>query len=466
MVLTRNQLLTDGWRLWIDRYAETVSEGQWIIYPWLKYIFREIQSKIVNGNARIIINAPPRHGKSEAISHWLPVWFLDWYPDRKVILASYGDEFATEWGMKVRDEFLDSELVWTKVHKDRAFAGNWKTYYKTGGMECVGVGGSITGKGCHLGIIDDPHKNYDEAHSSVYQRKIINWFNATFYPRLEPNASIVLIMTRWHENDLTGYLINEHSDDWIVIRLPALAEDENDLLDREIGEALCPERYSKEVLQKIKKAQGSYIFNALYQQRPAPPEGSLIKRDWFNRYIELPQNPDEWLQGWDFTFTDKGTSFVCGEVWCRKEANCYLVDLVKEKLDFPGMVRAVKRMSKRWPQATTKLVEKAANGYAIISTLEDKIPGLIGWSPGRSSKEARLVAVSPLIEAGNVYLPTRDFAPWVDDFIEEVVTFPNAANNDQVDAMSMSLLRLRQVTPETFDFVIPDSGVRQSPWSF
>lgn len=460
-MLTRNQILTDGWRLWLYKYAEVISQGNWIAFDWVKYVCQEIQHEIIKGNARIIINAPPRHGKSELISRWLSTWYLDWFPERKIILASYGEFFATKWGVKVRDEFMTNKETWTKVHKNQAYANDWQTYYE-GGMKSTGVDGSITGEGGDLNIIDDPHKNWEEAHSKTYLNKVIDWFNSTLYTRLEPNASIIVVQTRWSENDLTAYLINEHEDDWKVICLPALCEGDDDPLGRKEGEALCPERYDAERLQKIKRAMGSYMFAGLYQQRPGPPEGSLIKRDWFRRWTEIPSNPDEWLQGWDFTFTDTGSSYVVGQVWLRKGANYYLIDQSRDKLDFPGMQRKIQIVSERWPDAKSKIVERAASGWAIIATLEDKIPGLIGWTP-KGSKESRLVAVSGLIEAGNVYIPDRSVASWVDDFEEEVVVFPNGKNDDQVDAMTMSLLRLSKRT-SNYNFVLPDSGTRESPW--
>ncbi len=276
-----------------------------------------------------------------------------------------------------------------------------------------------------------------------------------------PGASIIVIQTRWHENDLSGYLMTEHEDDWEVINLPALAE-ENDPLGREVGEALCPERFSVEALKQTKKSMSSYMFAGLYQQRPAPLEGGIIKRGWFQRYKELPEQFDELIQSWDLTFKALGTSFVVGEVWGRVGADFYLADLFRDRVDFPSTLRAILRLTKKWPGATTKVVEEAANGYAAISMLQDKIPGVVGQRP-MGSKEARLIAVSGLIESGNVWIPEQSLADWADDFIEEAVNFPNAANDDQVDSMTMALSRLSKRT-QNFKFALPTSGARPSPW--
>lgn len=452
-----------GWRLLPSLYAEKMSDGDWLRYRWVDFILEYVRKRVAKGGARIIINAPPRHGKSEAISHWLPAWYLDMYPDRRVILGSYGSRFATKWGRKVRDHFLTNKQARTKISKEHASAADWETE-EGGGMICAGVGKGITGEGGDLMIIDDPHKDWEEALSITFRRRAIDWFDSVFYTRKEPNASIVVIQTRWHERDLSGYLINEHADDWEVINLPALAE-EDDMLGRQPGEALCPERFSAEVLHQIKAAISTYKFAGLYQQRPAPLEGGMVKRKWFQRYKELPEDFDEQIQVWDFTFKETVSgSYVVGELWGRKGANFFLVDQIRDRLDFPGMLMAITRFSNRWPDVVEKIVEEAADGYAIIDTLKDQIPGIIGVRP-KGSKVARLVAVSGLLEAGNVWVPEQSVADWADDFIEEVVTFPNAANDDQVDAMTMALSRLSKRT-QNFNITLGTGGARPSPWDF
>lgn len=450
------------WRAKPSFYAEKMSRGSWTRHRWVEFILEYVRKKVIAGGARIIINAPPRHGKSEAISYWLPSWYLSLYPDRRVILGSYGGRLAVKWGRKVRDHLdghPDSRVV---VSKDHRSVGDWETD-QGGGMISVGVGGGVTGEGFFLGIIDDPHKDWEEALSLTYRGRVIDWFNSTFYTRAEPGASIIVVQTRWHESDLSGYLINDHEDNWEVLSLPALAE-ENDLLERELGEALCPDRYTASDLEKIQGAMTSYMFAGLYQQRPSPLEGGLVKRDWFQRYKYLPDEFDEQVQVWDFTFTETTSgSYVVGELWGRLGANFYLVDQIRDRLDFPGMLMAMRRFSNRWPDVIEKIVEEAANGYAIIDSLKEEIPGIIGVRP-KGSKVARLVSVSGLIESGNVWIPHQSIADWADDFIEEVVNFPNAANDDQVDAMTMALARLFKRS-QTFNLALSTAGVRESPWS-
>jgi predicted phage terminase large subunit-like protein len=450
------------WRLGIASYAKWASMGRrpWYPYAWLLKIAQIIRFAIVVGGARYIINAPPRHGKSEFCSHWLPTWFLDLWPEKQVMLTSYGGDFAAEWGRKVRDEFIMNEFTWTNLRADSKAVATWQTP-EGGGMTCAGVGGPITGRGADLVIIDDPHKNWEEAMSPTARERVIDWFNSTLYTRLEPDASIIVIQTRWHEDDLTGYLLDRHDDDWELLRFPALAEDDEDLLARAEGEALCPERYSAERLEEIKKI-GSYIFAGLYQQRPAPLLGGIVKRPWFKYWTEMPEQIDEWFQVWDLTFKATGTSFVVGETWARSGANAYLVDQIRDKMDFLEQVRQIKVMAKRWPKAATKLIEDAADAQAVKATLDDAVPGII-LVPAKGSKEARLAAVAGVIESGNVYLP--EGAEWLDDYLTEVTTFPGTVNDDQVDATTMALDRLIQSTYDT-DISLPSVGQRDNPWSF
>lgn len=451
----------NSWRFSVPDLAHRVSKGRWIPYSWLDIILRAIQSEIAKGGARIIVNAPPRAGKSLAFAKWLPVWFLSWYPEKRVIVASYSDSFAEQWGLKVRDEFERTKFCDVELRKDKFRVGDWETL-QGGGMRSVGAKGGVTGRGADLFIFDDPHKDWEETQSPTIRQKVIDRFNADFYTRAEPGASFVIIQTRWHENDLTGYLLNEHEDDWQLISLPAIAED-NDPLGRLPGEPLCPERYTLDDLNRIKRALGSYLFNGLYQQRPVPPEGGLIKRDWFRRWESIPQ-AQEYVQSWDLTFKALGTSYVVGQVWARQDDNYYLLDQVRDKWGFTDQLKQIEILTNRWPKAAAKIIENAADAQAVKDTLKDSVAGIILDQP-KGSKEARLAAIAPLIESGNVYLPPNSYASWVPDFVEEVVNFPNASNDDCVDAMSLALRRLSNKNKINFNLQLA-TGSRQSPWEF
>lgn len=243
-------------------FAEWASNGEWKAARHLKLIGKEIALAIAAGHGRLIVNLPPRHGKSYLCSKWTPIWFLDNWPHKKVIMTSYGDDHAQTWGRAVRDEFESNPKLITKLREDVKSVGTF--YTQQGGMMIsAGVGGKILGKGMDLGLIDDPFKNFSDVHSPVVRQGIVDWFESTFYTRREPGATIVIIMHRWHPDDLVGYLTKHHGDAWKVIRLPALAE-AGDPLGRKVGEALWPERIPAEEFKSVRALE----FQAMYQQNP------------------------------------------------------------------------------------------------------------------------------------------------------------------------------------------------------
>lgn len=426
--------------------AYHVSRGRWIPARHLLYTSRKLVDISARRIRRLIVTEPPRHGKSELISKYFPAWYLGMFPDEKIILTSYEADFASSWGRKARDtiEEFGEQLFGVRVRQDSSAANRWEIAGYGGGMVTAGAGGPITGKGGNVIIIDDPFKNAEEANSKTIRDKVWDWYQSTLYTRLEPGGALIIVQTRWHEDDLVGRLLNPEYgevEDWEIINLPAIAE-KNDVLGRKLGEALWPERFNPQELARIKKTVGSYWWNALYQQRPSPPEGSIINRNWWKLYKTLPGDLDEMLQSWDCSFKETADgSFVVGQVWGRRGADKYLLDQFRARADFTATIKAIRTMSAKWPQARLKLIEEAANGPAVISSLKQEIAGIVPVR-ARGSKEARLHAVSPDIEAGNVYIPDPSIAPWVHDYIEELAMFPNAANDDQVDATSQALDRL------------------------
>ena len=391
-----------------------------------------------------MIFTPPRQGKSRLTSELFPTWYLGRNPDRYIIAATYGQELADDFGRRVRDQMRDPifrELFPACSLRDDSQAISRLQTTKNGAYFSVGVGSTITGRGAHLLLIDDPIKGQEEADSATLRRKQQEWFTSVAYTRLMPGGAIVIIMTRWHEDDLAGWLIKDHGHEgWDVVSLPAIAEDE-DLVGRQPGEALWPECYPLESLEQIQKAVGSRVWTSLYQQHTVPAGGGLLKRDWFRFYDTLP-TMDTVIQSWDATFKNtKDSDFVVGQVWGQSGANRYLLDQVRARMDFPETLRAIQALSSKWPQAHTKLIEDKANGPAIIATLRDHLPGIVPVNPV-SSKEARLSGVSPYIESGNVYLPQLSEAPWIDTFLDEAASFPYARHDDQVDAMVHALTRL------------------------
>ncbi len=256
-----------AWRLCPHTFGQHASNGRWTPYGYQRFIGELIASRVARGNGRLIIEAPPRHGKSELISKWTPTWFLDNLPHKKVILCSYGAELAQNFGRQVRNEFSQNTHLMTKLRDDSTAANRWNTE-EGGGMLAVGVSGPVIGFGGDLIIIDDPHKNWEEAHSYTVRQSCIDWFGGTLYSRLEPNATIVIAMQRLHPDDLAGWLIENHPDPWEVVRLPAIAE-AGDAMGRQPGDPLCPERYDTEALGRIRNGLATAgAWEAMYQQDP------------------------------------------------------------------------------------------------------------------------------------------------------------------------------------------------------
>ena len=437
-------------KLFPHTFATWASDGVWQDAKHLQYISKRIQRAVSRGSGRLIINMPPRHGKSWLISKWTPTWYLANNPDKDVLLCSYGDHFAATWGRQVRNEITQNNKIDLSVKDDNRSTTSFEL---TQGalMATSGVGGALTGKGGDLIIIDDPHKNYDEAKSVVFQEKIKDWFNSTVYTRKQPDTTFIVLMTRWHENDMTGFLMDEHGDEWEQIILPAIAE-EGDELGREEGEALWPERFDIDELKRTQNAVGSFTFNGLYQQRPMGLEGGIIKQSYI-RYYEKQPEPDFILISWDLNFkkTDDG-SFVVGQVWFQQGVNYFLIDQFRERIGYVETKAAIKSMAEKYPSYNQIMVEAKANGEAILDDLRGLVRGLTPFQSG-DSKEARCSAVSPLFEAGNVFI--NPDASWTDKYIDELCTFPNAKNDDQVDATAQALLTLSRRLIDFEPFVQP-----------
>jgi predicted phage terminase large subunit-like protein len=421
-------------------------------YQWYRHceVLADVLQRVADGKLkRVMVFMPPRHGKSQLVSKIFPGYLTYRFPESWVGLNSYSAELAYTFSRASRDTYTELGGI---MRDDASAVKNWETPHR-GGCWAAGVGGPITGKGFgKAGIIDDPLKNAKEAMSSVIKRSHQDWYGTTFYTRGEPDAPIILVMTRWAEDDLAGWLLKQELEDepenWHIVNFEALREDvppkfpvgctvEPDW--RKVGEALCPERFTVEKLLKIKKRLGTYYFNALYQQRPAPLEGGSFKRNWWKFYDHLPDNFDLIIQSWDCTFKDNSDSdFVVGQVWGKKDANFFLIDQVRDRMDIVATMAAIRTLSAKYPQCSAKLVEDKANGTAVISLLNREIPGLIAIEP-EGGKIVRAAAIAPYTESGNIYLPEPAKKPWIHDYIEEFASFPNGANDDQVDATSQAI---------------------------
>ena len=412
--------------------AAILSDGLWHPYDYLTMISDKI-AEMREHPIRLIITLPPRHGKSELCSHYTPIWFLNEFPDRKIILASYEANFAAYWGRKVRDGIQDNpDKLDIKMSMGSTAAAHWELK-SGGGMWTAGVGGPITGKGANLLVVDDAIKNYAEAYSPVYREAIDQWYQTVAYTRLEPKASVIIIMTRWHTDDLVGRLLAREPDKWDVVNLPAIAEPD-DPLGRQEGEALCPERYDEKALADIAESVGGSEgknWLSLYQQRPVKEGGNIFKDHWWQTYKSLPEL--EMIgQYWDTAFKKgaKSDYSVCVTLGRHAKGVCVL-DVWRRKVEFPELLRQVNAQFSLHKPNILKC-EDAASGTPLIQTLtRDTDLPIISIIP-LGSKEIRANQITGIVEAGRVSLPEQ--ADWLAIFLEELTTFPSGVHDDIVDA--------------------------------
>jgi len=385
----------------------------------------------------------PTHN-SMTITETLPSWFLGRNPDKKVIEISYNEDFARIFGIRNRQKIKEygDAIFGVGISRERDTALAFELEGHRGGMISSGAGTGVTGKQSHLMVIDDPIKNSSEANSQLKRDSIYDEWITSFRSRLWVGAKVIVIMTRWHEDDLVGRMLEEENNIEYLC-LPCEAE-ENDAMGREIGDALCPEigkgnEWLKDFKEVFSSKTGVRTWNALYQGRPTAQEGNLIERQWWSEYEELPEIAS-WLMSVDATFKDsKDNDFVAIQVWGKAGANYYLIDAIKKRLNFPDTVREIRRLRGMYTKCKTTLIEDKANGSAIIQMLRHEMSGIIPVVT-LGSKTARVEAILGTIESGNVYLPKKK--SFTNDFIDECASFPNGKHDDQVDCMSMSLNRL------------------------
>lgn len=406
---------------------------------------------------RLMIAMPPRHGKTHIASRGFPAYALGRYPDLSFIATSYGADLSSRNNRDVQRIIDDPEYAAifpsTRLYGKNIRSTSAGAYMRNsdifeivghkGAYRSAGVGGGITGMGADIAIIDDAHKDRQEADSAKVRQTVWDWYTSTLATRLAPGGGILVIGTRWHMDDLAGRLLEAdrtgEGDKWRIINFPAIAETDEE--HRKAGEALHPERYPLEDLEAKKRALGSRDWQALYQQHPVPDGGAIFQRDWLRQYLkkDLPEQFDRVVLSWDMAFKDGDTNdFVVGQAWGSKGADRYLLDQIRARMSFTDTLVAFRRLAQRWPQATAKLVEDKANGPAVIDALKHEVPGIIPVEPD-GSKTARAHAVTPFFEAGNVYLPSPAECEWAKEYTSELLQFPSSAHDDQVDATTQAL---------------------------
>ena len=422
--------------------------------PHIELLINELELVERGMTDRLMIYMPPRHGKSVTASTLFPAWFLGRHPDKSVIAASYGAELALDFGRRTRNFVADP--LHTTTFPKCTLAGDSSAVHRFalsagGNYFAVGAGGPLTGRGADLLLIDDPIKSREEAYSQATRKSLQQWFESVAYTRLQPGAAIILIQTRWHQDDLAGWLLREHaSEGWRVISLPALAETK-DLLDRFEGDALWPQKFPLETLNRIREAIGSQAWISQYQQRPAPEEGAIFKKDWFLSYAASdPPECSQIVMSLDTAFkTGESNDYSVIQIWGQMKNGFALLTQWRERKEFPDLMRQAIAMGEKFSPHYV-LVEDAASGQSLIQALqkETRLP-ILPCKP-MGDKLARASAVSPLAEAGKIFLP--DQAPWLRDFLDEVTSFPAAPHDDQVDALSQALNYMREAPYEPFRY--------------
>lgn len=440
--------------------------------PALDLVDAALLELLDSPDGRLIVTMPPQEGKSTRVAKDFVVWVLKHRPWTRVVGASYAQSLANRNGRSIRNLILGNPELGMTVAKDNGSASEWQLAGHEGGMLSVGIEAGATGRPADLLVIDDPIKDRRQADSETYRDNVWEWWTDVASTRLAPGAPVVLILTRWHEDDLAGRLLKASDGHlWKVLRIPAQADHdptkgESDPLGREPGQYLESARgRSDEQWDAIKTRVGARTWSALYQGDPSVAGGTTFKRENWNYYdqplwLERTDGSrvvtayDDMLMSWDMTFKDKASSdFVVGQVWMRRGADAILLDQVRGRWDFPETLRQFRSLAARWPQAVLKLVEDKANGTAVIAMLTRSIAGIVPVEPD-GGKEARANAVAPIHEAGNMWIPAPELAPWVDAFVEEHAQFPTGKHDDQVDDTTQAVNRLivqPLLAGETFD---------------
>lgn len=412
----------------------------------------EAFERVANGTCkRLIINMPPRHTKSEFASYLLPAWFLGKFPHKKVIQASNTGELAVGFGRKVRN-LVDSEVYSSifpnlALQADSKAAGRWNTS-KGGDYFAIGVGGTVTGKGADVLIIDDPHSEQEAAMAAsnpeVYD-KVYEWYTSGPRQRLQPGGAIVVVMTRWAQRDLTGQVLKSAAqrsgEEWEVIEFPAILPS---------GRPLWPQFWSLEELEALREELPNSKWQAQYQQNPIGNESAIVKRDWWKWWDkDNPPICDYILQSWDTAFEKtQRADYSAGTTWgifnCEEDnfaPNIILLNTYKKRVEFPELKRDVLREYKEY-EPDSLIVEKKASGAPLIYDLRAMGIPVQEYTPSKGQdKIARLNSVSDIIASGKVWVPqTR----WAEELVDEIAAFPSGEHDDLVDATTLALMRFRQ----------------------
>jgi predicted phage terminase large subunit-like protein len=422
-------------------FAEAYSRGQYRRFRHVEIIEQAVLDTIATGG-RLVLSASVRHSKSETASKWLTAWYLGTNPDKRVILAGHEADFAARWGRAARDILTEHGHHFGVAVSRRSEAANrWDLARPhAGGMLTVGVGGSPIGRGADLMVIDDPIKSYADAMSPLVRQRTKDWWTGTMASRIEPGGAVILIMARWHEDDLAGFLLAESPDQWKELRLPAVCDDPtNDPMGRAAGEALWPERWPLDALDQrhheVSLSLGEAIWLAQYQQRPAPPGGGMFpEKQW--RFLAIEDVPDNlrWVRSWDLAATEDAGDWTVGCRIARDGTRFLIADVVRGQWDSRRVRDEILAAARRDPPRT--MIELPQDpGQAGKDQAQQLVAMLTGHNvktrPVTGAKDVRATGYAAQQQAANVTLVV---GPWNGVWVAEHASFPRGTHDDQVDA--------------------------------
>jgi len=460
---------------------------RYVADPVHELIASTLDRVVAGDERRLMIFAPPQHGKSELVSVRLPAFWLGKRPDDPIILTSYAAALAENKSRQARN-LVESEeyqrLFMVGTPRDSRAVNEWSIAGRRGRLLAAGVGGPITGHGAQLGIIDDPFENWEQAQSQTYRDRVWDWYRSTFRTRIWETGAIVLVMTRWHEDDLAGRLLGEQGNQWTMVRLPALAESQTlrderarrlgqragqpDPVGRKPGEPLAPHRFSAAALAAIRTDVGSLVWSAEYDGDPRAAEGNRFKREWF-RIVDAAPAQAERVRYWDKAATQDGGKYSAGVLMAKAGGEIFIEDMARGQWS-TGNRRKVMLQTAQFDQARygrgVRIGIEQEPGSSGKDSVDDEIKMLAGFiveaDRPTGDKDVRLEPFAAQAEAGNVKLVR---GAWNQAYIEELCAIPNGAFRDQSDASSGAYNRLnqgRKMKRKSVDWYARQGGAAQA----
>jgi len=443
--------------------------SDWKMGNHIKVISNKLKQLEAGKIKRLMVFLPPRSSKSVLCSKLFPAWYIGRNPEHEILTVSHSDQLSSDFGRSVRDlvneESFQDIFKGVSLRTDVRAAGKWKTN-QGGTYYAAGVRSQIAGRGAHIAILDDVMSEED-SYSEAGRRYVKEWYPAGLRTRIMPNGAILIINTRYHYDDLCGWLLKQEENvgdyaitPWDVIRIPAwLNEEASELLNLPIGSSYFPEWKPEEVLKldeaEIKASNGARYWNALYMQDPTPDEGGLIKKKWIKWWEDKEPPPCDFIiQTYDTAFSTKTTAdFSVIQTWGifsmydqdengfeNYQSNLILLGNIKGRFEYPELRRMAQMLYKEH-KPDVCMIEKKASGQSLIQDMRRAGIPVMEYLPDKD-KVARVYAASPMMESGRVWIPKNK--KWSEDLLEEMLRFPNAAHDDQVDAMTMAIHYMKE----------------------